>query len=268
MAVEGGCPRGLSPRVRGNLCLTDDRSTSGNNGLSPRVRGNRVATHHKPPLIGSIPARTGEPAWRRRSLQAGRVYPRAYGGTLMVAFAPMVRLGLSPRVRGNPNHQIAIRDCRRSIPGAYGGTQGGLDGLPVDSGLSPRVRGNHCAMRCPSITKGLSPRVRGNLPLGVLHHILCGLSPRVRGNRRGSGVESSRSGSLPARTGEPSAGLPHAHTGEVYPRAYGGTGLLRRFGWSVYGLSRAYGGTDPAPPVNSASTGLSPRVRGNPRELG
>ena len=70
-------------------------------GLSPRVRGN----HPEPPLGdypgGSIPACAGEPA--RTSLLSDRaeVYPRVCGGTLLRMAPPILKTGLSPRVRGN-----------------------------------------------------------------------------------------------------------------------------------------------------------------------
>ena len=72
--------RGLSPRVRGNLCWTS-----------------RTWTHK-----GSIPACAGEPdTMRSRSSELG-VYPRVCGGTTWAGTADGRSDGLSPRVRGNP----------------------------------------------------------------------------------------------------------------------------------------------------------------------
>ena len=70
-----------------------------------------------------------------------------------------------------------------------------------------------------------------------------GLSPRVRGNRPVSqaGVLSSRS--IPACAGEPRKEAPNTWLAWVYPRVCGGTYA------SLY--------------LHSASSGLSPRVRGN-----
>ena len=71
-----------------------------------------------------------------------------------------------------------------------------------------------------------------------------GLSPRVRGNRGSGHRRSCRSGSIPARAGEPVGRRLSNKRQEVYPRACGGT-----FFWAL----------EIAP-----SGGLSPRVRGNP----
>ena len=70
-----------------------------------------------------------------------------------------------------------------------------------------------------------------------------GLSPRVRGNPGGLSPAQLRVRSIPACTGEPGV-CPCAEEGAaVYPRVYGGTGLIH---------------TRP-----SLYRGLSPRVRGN-----
>ena len=50
-------------------------------GLSPRLRGNREKPTARPGRTGSIPAPAGEPAVHHARLHAGRVYPRACGGT-------------------------------------------------------------------------------------------------------------------------------------------------------------------------------------------
>ena len=193
-------------------------------GLSPRVRGNPPLGYLVAEQAGSIPARTGEPGCAEPWLAVSRVYPRAYGGTDLVEDAVVVCQGLSPRVRGNraahamgrvmlgsipacagePPLLIATTASSRVYPRAYGGTHGAGVGARCDVGLSPRVRGNH--------------RRR-------LDHV-------------------GRTGSIPARTGEPSLHLQRARWSEVYPRAYGGTAWRKaRF---------------------CARSGLSPRVRGNP----
>ena len=71
---------GLSPRVRGNLCLDRD---SGNRG-------------------GSIPACAGEPRYKAAKRTCLRVYPRVCGGTHHRTPRRTRWHGLSPRVRGNP----------------------------------------------------------------------------------------------------------------------------------------------------------------------
>ena len=71
-----------------------------------------------------------------------------------------------------------------------------------------------------------------------------GLSPRVRGNRPPTPPLDWIIGSIPACAGEPSVAVWSAVFAEVYPRVCGGTGLPHR--------------------RSTGSSGLSPRVRGNP----
>ena len=101
-------------------------------GLSPRVRGNQLVAVRRGVVLGSIPARAGEPSW---SLSGA---------------ASTWCLGLSPRVRGN--HVLRLSN---------------FAWVPA-SGLSPRVRGNQLvAVKAFSRAfGGLSPRVRGN-PRGL-----------------------------------------------------------------------------------------------------
>ena len=73
-------------------------------GLSPRVRGNRRRPGGLPALRRSIPACAGEPRAGLKSWPAGRVYPRVCGGTVMAVPPATSGWGLSPRVRGNPDH--------------------------------------------------------------------------------------------------------------------------------------------------------------------
>ena len=93
-------PSGLSPRVRGNRIQPPGTHSSGGVypracggtvsqdvvrqdtcGLSPRVRGNPSPTVTEADMMGSIPARAGEPLCRGRKQDARGVYPRACGGT-------------------------------------------------------------------------------------------------------------------------------------------------------------------------------------------
>ena len=75
-----------------------------------------------------------------------------------------------------------------------------------------------------------------------------GLSPRVRGNPLRPAVRLPAPGSIPACAGEPAASSPTPCSSRVYPRVCGGT-------------TRAAAAADP-------SSGLSPRVRGNPDDRG
>ena len=113
-------------------------------GLSPRVRGNpeRTRTTSAPPW--SIPACAGEPRssrnWRRRPA----VYPRVCGGTGVAGNHNGVRVGLSPRVRGNPDPVRGVPASDRSIPACAGepGNDGNVQQLYE---VYPRVCGGTAA---------------------------------------------------------------------------------------------------------------------------
>ena len=75
-------------------------------GLSPRVRGNLSKSPATCRVPRSIPACAGEPAPATPANLVGGVYPRVCGGTPPPECPSCGRIGLSPRVRGNP------RSCR------------------------------------------------------------------------------------------------------------------------------------------------------------
>ena len=131
--------KGLSPRVRGNLerddMITADLGTipartgepamprcssHPQEGLSPRVRGNLLDMSF--PLLqdGTIPARTGEPDHLEVSRLHRRDYPRAYGGTELVGVKVVECVGLSPRVRGNPQQAPLPLPLGGTIPARTG----------------------------------------------------------------------------------------------------------------------------------------------------
>ena len=89
-------------------------------GLSPRVRGNRRDNVAIVVFDGSIPARAGEPGAARPSPYRRGVYPRACGGTAVLALQPDQEMGLSPRVRGNRPLAAAERTPAGSIPARAG----------------------------------------------------------------------------------------------------------------------------------------------------
>ena len=91
-------PRGLSPRVRGNL----QRGA----GASRKER--------------SIPACTGKPALGNRYSISVGVYPRVYGETSRGLRRAPPKRGLSPRVRGNRQNARALAARRGSIPACTG----------------------------------------------------------------------------------------------------------------------------------------------------
>ena len=217
-------PGGVYPRVCGGTSFVG----SGQqflNGLSPRMRGNPATDEPQIPNAGSIPAYAGEPRQDKTQGVAQPVYPRVCGGTSISPPMNIVAVGLSPRMRGNPQSAPESGICRRSIP-AYAGEPAGA---PAPAGLCavyPRVCGGTRA-------QSLSRRVRQ------------GLSPRMRGNPSPPPTPTARAGSIPAYAGEPRHLPQLPGGGEVYPRVCGGTS-----------------GNSPAA---SCNMGLSPRMRGNQR---
>ena len=237
------CHWGVYPRACGGTFMPNP-VTVRLTGLSPRVRGNQGLDLMPVFLIGSIPARAGEPCgpapcgeqkYGSIPARAGEpgpgsdtsipdwVYPRACGGTVRTGAMGEQKYGLSPRVRGNRVELRLDLGNNRSIPARAG---------------EPRP-GSHADRR-----RGVYPRACGGTQFP---HLLVGrnrgLSPRVRGNPQGEVAGIGGSGSIPARAGEPTSSGVLSDTARVYPRACGGTET--RF-WCTFTMS-----------------GLSPRVRGN-----
>ena len=92
------------PRVYPRACGGTPRihaSVGRRKGLSPRMRGNRPSAFPASSRAGSIPAHAGEPIQVAQGCIAGRVYPRACGGTVFTLGVARSVEGLSPRMRGN-----------------------------------------------------------------------------------------------------------------------------------------------------------------------
>ena len=172
-------------------------------GLSPRVRGNQIRIQVVPDRTRSIPACAGEPSCGGGWGFAGKVYPRVCGGTFGKQRYRCLVLGLSPRVRGNLEHNPKFLATQRSIPACAGEPQQISKRAP-GYGVYPRVCG------------GTNPRCTDSIPPP-------GLSPRVRGNRTRSRQSSSYKGSIPACAGEPTRSPGCRSSGTVYPRVCGGT---------------------------------------------
>ena len=274
------------PRVCGGTAPAQARTVAFG-GLSPRVRGNRRTKAAAVGYNRSIPACAGEPLAHFAELTDGAVYPRVCGGTQTQVIPLRPHLGLSPRVRGNLLRRQKQIWLRWSIPACAGEPRPRAARTPKFR-VYPRVCGGTAAQAAVMLDeRGLSPRVRGNRddgdPLGALHRSIpacageprvgaepgvrlpvyprvCGgtrgvtsatwtnpgLSPRVRGNRSASPCRMPASWSIPACAGEPRRGCQRIGNTTVYPRVCGGTAVasteIRR------------------------QDGLSPRVRGNPRQ--
>ena len=192
-------------------------------GLSPRVRGNRVPGLCRPEQEWSIPACAGEPPDAQALSHLQGVYPRVCGGTAVRRGSRIFNVGLSPRVRGNPTHQAALKRSRGSIPACAG-----EPALPTVERRSSTVYPRVCG---------------GTRILQTAHLRSAGLSPRVRGNRRRAWRRLTQRRSIPACAGEPGPSSISSRPAAVYPRVCGGT-----YPWA---------------PLRQSGVGLSPRVRGN-----
>ena len=152
---------------------------------------------------GSIPAYAGEPCSPGATAARQGVYPRVCGGTCGHIPAPMRRLGLSPRMRGNPARVAGAGRRPGSIPAYAGeppvsrGWRGYGRVYPRVCGGTPSLRRNACRMR--------------------------GLSPRMRGNRRRAVSRQDGQRSIPAYAGEPFVSDNVRKLCGVYPRVCGGT---------------------------------------------
>ena len=152
-------------------------------GLSPRVRGNPRIGPFAVLFEGSIPACAGEPRIEAGTSSLSRVYPRVCGGTARCPACKALRMGLSPRVRGN--HASIRSAC-------------------VFMGSIPACAGEPARHAARSLTARVYPRVCGGTVLDYrLLRLHKGLSPRVRGNLQRRVDPCAHNGSIPACAGEP-----------------------------------------------------------------
>ena len=208
------------------------------------MRGNRTHLPYTLPLLGTIPACAGEPRQKPPSRGLTRDYPRVCGGTRWRLHQARHGLGLSPRVRGNPNACPAEVTRARTIPACAG---------------EPRS--------CERTSSALRdyPRVCGGT-LNVPQHRRSGegLSPRVRGNPALAFAALSSGGTIPACAGEPIVErVAYAYIRD-YPRVCGGTGLNARLTIPAMGLSPRVRGNHPALDAARGRPGTIPACAGEP----
>ena len=167
--ASAGEPRGASPRLSGIAVYPRECGGTGprivqqapQRGLSPRVRGNLCGPGPIGGRTGSIPASAGEPTVTDRTQAPIRVYPRECGGTTLKRSSLVARTGLSPRVRGNLPSLTGRKHLSGSIPAECGGTTLKRSSLVARTGLSPRVRGNRLSTTLTSILKRSIPASAG-----------------------------------------------------------------------------------------------------------
>ena len=222
-AIAGAGHHRVYPRVYGESMSTR-RSCRAIYGLSPRVRGIRHLPLVGAPAGGSIPACTGNPSFTMTIHVVREVYPRVYGESIACVLSLSRWMGSIPACTGNPRPTPTGGRRRWVYPRVYGESAFPQRRRPDRLGLSPRVRGIQRAQVAEDACKGSIPACTGNPSVkkyeqrlgGVYprvygesdgHHVVMavcvGLSPRVRGIRPGQRPPASRSGSIPACTGNP-----------------------------------------------------------------
>ena len=127
------------PRVCGGT-LASGYTSPQYRGLSPRVRGNQPISQNRYLKSRSIPACAGEPSLFNGDDDKATVYPRVCGGTEGYLPHEHPATGLSPRVRGNPIPATAALIAAGSIP-ACAGEPVGVKGIPHCRRVYPRVCG-------------------------------------------------------------------------------------------------------------------------------
>ena len=200
--LRGARQERVYPRTGGGTDMTP-RDWPLDAGLSPHGRGNPTSALSDHVKSGSIPARAGEPALVPGIALDQRVYPRTGGGTSNRDLTMRLAWGLSPHGRGNPG------------PVSSAGRRAGS--IPARAGEPPRGSS-------PAPGAAVYPRTGGGTGSGYTSPpTVAGLSPHGRGNRQDLTVTIGRTGSIPARAGEPLAALIDAAVKAVYPRTGGGT---------------------------------------------
>ena len=158
------------------------------------MRGNLYAGHRASILIviikaaagtgavaGSIPACAGEPIMPITTQNPVSVYPRVCGGTPVLSVKFVLRLGLSPRVRGNQLEHDTAATGPGSIP-ACAGEPGKVKTKLSSHKVYPRVCGGTGVNGLFGIVQvGLSPRVRGNPTLRLAYRLAMGSIPACAG---------------------------------------------------------------------------------------
>ena len=161
---------------------TNDRFASRIPGSSPRVRGTLCFLCALFALAGIIPACAGNTNVTSMSTSALRDHPRVCGEHDSDAFAPNVRHGSSPRVRGTPGTRYPLRHHAGIIPACAGNTVGGRVHVTC-AGDHPRVCGEHTSMTPSRASRmGSSPRVRGTRDKLVRFVPELGIIPACAGN--------------------------------------------------------------------------------------
>ena len=91
-------------------------------GSSPRMRGTPHGAHGERLQLGIIPAHAGNTCSRVADWRWKRNHPRACGEHTEYEILAILLRGSSPRMRGTPHQQLAVRYRVRIIPAHAGNT--------------------------------------------------------------------------------------------------------------------------------------------------
>ena len=238
------CPGRVYPRPHGEAGRQVP-ATFRSAGLSPPTRGspNVLVALREPQR--SIPAHTGKPPGRRRSVRPSAVYPRPHGEAATATTTTRPRRGLSPPTRGSHH------DLHAPVPGR--------GSIPAHTGKPARSKRSGCPMR-------VYPRPHGEASASFCRReSVLGLSPPTRGSRLPPLADGHGGGSIPAHTGKPRwpGSLPPPTW--VYPRPHGEAHLARRRRVDAVGLSPPTRGSPSRSGGNSTRRGSIPAHTGKPQ---
>ena len=172
---------GDHPRAGGATAMKPDDGMLAK-GPSPRGRGNHQRPRRDGQLLGTIPARAGQPPGA--AAREGRImdHPRAGGATAGLGAAMSMYQGPSPRGRGNPILVAVRRLVRGPSPRGRGNRVVGC-GVPERIGTIPARAGQPGARRHGPGSRGDHPRAGGaTRSSATVFARLDGPSPRGRGN--------------------------------------------------------------------------------------
>ncbi len=229
-------------------------------GPSPRVRGDHDSEEQASDVSRSIPACAGRPRHTHRTGVGAWVHPRVCGATAIACSARAMKVGPSPRVRGDRGLLQLSQVCIGSIPACAGRPRCDRT-RPTQHRVHPRVRGDQEDVSTRELVPGSIPACAGRpghschvMPQSRVHPRVCGAteqyrasgytgsgpSPRVRGDPLCVVSWSVLVGSIPACAGRPCRGWSHRGLPGVHPRVCGATQICS---------SRLATGSGPSPRV-------------------
>ena len=170
-------------------------------GPSPLARGSLARLPALRVLLGSIPARAGQPPCRTSACPTSPVHPRSRGAAADADTWAADYGGPSPLARGS-------RDRRSSTGGQHGS-------IPARAG-QPLLRSR------PAPRSRVHPRSRGAATRNAVSLVLTqGPSPLARGSLHDDDDGRVRRGSIPARAGQPFSAGTTPPWCWVHPRSRG-----------------------------------------------